>query len=136
MSYAQQVAAGFKKFETGYQNGLCNFIGKALTSYRKFLRDPDGYKALLRQDNITGLREKPELKTTSRLVLYFLTNAQNEAERNTARKYARIVDYLHKERVENGAAADHVRSVGGIAAIFRSEWGAKRSRESWAQKWT
>jgi hypothetical protein len=119
MAYAQEVAADFKRLETGYRNGLYNFFGRALTSYRKFLKDPDGYKALLSQDNIVGLPEKPELKTTSRLVLYFLTNAQNEAERNTAGKYARVVDYLHKERVDNGAAADHVRSAGGMDAILK-----------------
>lgn len=50
------------------------------------------------------------MQATSRLVLYFLTNAQSGAERNTAGKYARIVDYLHKERVVNAAAADHVHS--------------------------
>ena len=59
MTYAQQVAADFEKLETGYRNGLYNFIGKALTSYRKFLKDPVGYKALLRQDNIVGLPRNP-----------------------------------------------------------------------------
>jgi hypothetical protein len=123
MAYAQVVRADFKKLETGYRNGLYNCIGKALISYRKFLKDEVGYKALLSQDNIAGLPEKPELKTTSRLVLYFHTNAQNEAQRNTAGKYARIVDYLHKEHVENGAGADYVQSAGGIAAILKKARG-------------
>jgi hypothetical protein len=119
MPYAKRVAAEFEKLQTGYRNGLYEFIGKALTSYRKFLRDPDGYKALLSQDNIAGLREKPKLKTTSRLVVYFLIDAQNAADRNTAGKYARIVDYLHKECGDAAAAADHVRNAGGIDAILK-----------------
>ncbi len=65
------------------------------------------------------------MKATSRLVLYFLTNAQNEAERNTAGKYARVVDYLHKERVDNVAAADHVRSLGGMNAILKKARGCQ-----------
>ncbi len=117
MAFAQKVAAEYQALETGYRNGRYKFIGSALTSYRKFLKDPVGYKELLGQDNIAGLREKPDLKKTSRLVLYYLTGARNEPERNAAGKLARIVDYLHKERVDNAAAADHVRSVGGIAAI-------------------
>ena len=79
MAFAQEVAAEFEKLETGYRNGLYNFFGRALISYRKFLEDPDGYKEMLDHENIAGLREKPDLKTTSRLVLYFLTNAQNDA---------------------------------------------------------
>ena len=117
MAFAQKVAAEYQALETGYRNGRYKFIGSALTSYRKFLKDPVDYKELLGQDNIAGLREKPDLKKTSRLVLYYLTGARNEPERNAAGKLARIVDYLHKERVDNAAAADHVRSVGGIDAI-------------------
>jgi hypothetical protein len=122
MAFAEKVAAEFEKLETGYRNGLYQFFARALTSYRKFLKDPDGYKELLSHYNIAGLREKPELKVTSRLVLYFLTNAQS-AERNTVGKYARIVDYLHKERVDNATAADHVRELGGMAAVLKKARG-------------
>ena len=89
MAFAQEVAAKFKKLETGYRNGLYNFFGEALISYRKFLDDPAGYKEMLDQENIAGLREKPDLKTTSRLVLYYLTGARNDPERTTAGRYAR-----------------------------------------------
>ena len=34
MAFAQEVAAKFKKLETGYRNGLYNFFGEALISYR------------------------------------------------------------------------------------------------------
>jgi hypothetical protein len=125
MAYAQNLAAEYKELETNYHNGRYKFTGKALISYRKFLSDPVGYRELLNQDNIAGLREKPDLKTTSRLVLYFLTNAQSEAERNTAGKYARIVDYLHKEHVANAAAADHVRNAGGIEKILKKAQGCE-----------
>ena len=47
MAFAQKLAAEFEKLETGYRNGLYNFVGGALTSYRKFLKDPGGYKELL-----------------------------------------------------------------------------------------
>jgi hypothetical protein len=120
MAFAKEVATEFEKLETGYRNGLYNFYGRALTSYRKFLKDPDGYKELLGQDNIAGLREKPDLKTTSRLVLYYLTGARNDPERNTAGKYARVVDYLHQERIGGAAdAAEHIRSEGGLDAILK-----------------
>ena len=116
MAYAQQVAADFEKLETGYRNGLYNCIGNALTSYRKFLKDPAGYRELLGEPNIQRLpeKDKPRVEETSRLVLYFLTSAKTDAERNTVGKYARIVDYLHKERVENAAAAaERIRKAGG-----------------------
>ena len=120
MTFARTVAAEFEKLETGYRNGLYNCIGRALTSYRKFLKDPAGYEELLGQDNIKGLPEKPEVQETSRLVLYFLTGAKTDAERNTPGKYARIVDYLHKERVENAAAAaERIRKAGGIVEILK-----------------
>jgi hypothetical protein len=108
---------------TGYNNGRYKFIGSALTSYRKFLKDTVGYTELLCQDNIAKLREKPDLKKTSRLVLYYLTGAQNEAERNTAGKYARIVDYLHREGIGDADAAEHIKSAGGIDEILKKARG-------------
>lgn len=128
MAYAQEAAAAFEELETGYRNGLYLCIAMALIAYRKFLSDPASFRELLGQDSISRLREKPDLKRTSRLVLYFLTNARSEAERNTAGKLARVVDYLHQERVANAAAADHVRNAGGIAEIL------KRARDLAARK--
>jgi hypothetical protein len=120
LAFARTVAAEFVKLETGYRNGLYDCIGKALTSYRKFLKDPADYEELLGEANIKGLPEKPEVQVTSRLVLYFHTGAKTDAQRNTAGKYARIVDYLHKERVENAAAAaERIRKAGGIVEILK-----------------
>lgn len=123
MAFAKKIAPTYQVLETGYRKGLHIFVGKALTSYRKFLNDPDGYNELLSEDIISGLREKPDVKNTSRLVLYFLTNAQSGAGRNTAGKLARIVDYLHRERVDNAAAADYVREMGGMDAILQQARG-------------
>jgi hypothetical protein len=64
-----------------------------------------------------------DLKKTSRLVLYYLTGAQNEAERNTAGKYARIVDYLHREGIGDADAAEHIKSAGGIDEILKKARG-------------
>jgi hypothetical protein len=119
MAFAQKVATEYKELEAGYRDKLYKFIGSALTSYRMFLRGNISRKALLSQDVIAGLREKPDLRKTSRLLLYFLTDAKNEAERNSAGKYASIVDYLDKERVPNADAADYVRCAGGINAILK-----------------
>ena len=120
LAFARTVAAEFVKLETGYRNGLYNCIGNALTSYRKFLKEPADYEELLGEPNIKGLPEKPEVQVTSRLVLYFHTGAKTDGQRNTAGKYARIVDHLHKERVENAAAAaERIRKAGGIAEILK-----------------
>ena len=122
MPFARTVAAEFVKVETGYRNGLYGCIGMSLISYRKFLKDPAGYEELLGQANIVDLpeKDKPGVEETSRLVLYFLAGAKTDAERNTAGKYARIVDYLHEERVENAAAAaERIRRAGGIQKILK-----------------
>jgi len=121
MAFAQKIAAEYQALETGYRNGRYKFIGSALTSYRKFLKDQDGYEALLSADNIAGLREKPDLKKTSRLVLYYLTGARKET--NAAGKYARIVDYLHQEGIGDADAAEHIKSAGGIDEILKKARG-------------
>jgi hypothetical protein len=135
MAYADKLKADYKDLETryrkdykdletGYRNGLYNCIGRALTSYRKFLKDPVDYTELLSQDNIKGLREKPDLKKTSRLVLYHMTGARNKPERNAAGKLARVVDYLHREGIGGEAdAAEYIRSAGGIDAILNKARG-------------
>ncbi len=129
MAFARTVADEFEKLETGYRNGLYNCIGKALTSYRKFLKDPADYKELLGEDNITGLPEKPEVKRRRGWSFTSTPAPKTDAERNTAGKYARIVDYLHKERVENAAAAaERIRKAGGIQEILKKARRAKRSR--------
>ena len=68
MAFAKKVAAEYKEWKSNNRNGLYAFFGRALMSYRKFLKDPGGYDELLGLDNISGLREKPDLKTASRLV--------------------------------------------------------------------
>jgi hypothetical protein len=135
MAYADKLKADYKDLETRYRNeykdletryrnGLYNCIGGALTSYRKFLKDPVDYTELLTQDNIAGLREKPDLNKTSRLVLYHMTGARNKPERNAAGKLARVVDYLHREGIGGEAdAAEYVRSAGGIDAILKKARG-------------
>jgi hypothetical protein len=119
MAFAKKVAHEFTELETGYRNGLYQFFGRALTSYRKFLKDRDGYRELLGQENILKLREKPMLKDTSRLVIYYLVNARNDTERNTAGKYARIVDYLYKEGVISANVVEYVQGAGGMDAILK-----------------
>jgi hypothetical protein len=119
MAFAKEVAAEFEKFQNRRRKWLYKFFGKALTSYHKFLGDQVEYQDMLRKDNIYRLREKPELKTTSRLVLYFLTNAQTAAERNTAGKYAPVVDYLHRHHIPSAAAADYVERAGGMNALLK-----------------
>ena len=66
-----------------------------------------------------GRMNRPKLKETSHLVLYFLVNARNDAERNTAGKYARVVDYLHKEGVSSADVVEYVQSAGGMDEILK-----------------
>jgi len=123
MAYADELNADYREFETGYRNTRYQFIGRALTSYRKFLKDAVGYAELLAQDNIKGLREKPDLNKTSRLVLYYITGARNKPERNAAGKLARVVDYLHRGGVGGDAAAAHIQDEGGIDEILKQARG-------------
>ena len=123
MAYADELKADYQEEETSYRSSRYKLIGRALTSYRKFLKDTVGYTELLSQDNIKGLREKPDLKKTSRLVLYYITGARNEPERNSAGKLARVVDYLHREGIGGDAAAEHIQSAGGIDEILKKARG-------------
>jgi len=123
MAFARKVAAEYQEMETGYRNALYAFLARALTSYRKFLKEPGSYDELCAEDNISPLREKPALENTSRLALYFHTGVRNEAERNTAGKYARIVDHLYQERINSAAAADYIRDEGGIDAMLQKARG-------------
>ena len=53
------------------------------------------------------------MKETSRLVLYLLTNAKSGAERETAAKYAHVVDYLYREGIDSADVVEYVQSAGG-----------------------
>ncbi len=132
MLYAQKTAAEYTKLETGYRNELYDLFGKFLTSYKKFLKDAEGYRELLQQENIAGIRQKPDVNETSRLVLYYLTDASNTPERNTASKYARIVDYLYanEKDIENDAVAKYIRDAGGIAAVLEKARGREASKSA------
>jgi hypothetical protein len=130
MAFARKIAAEYKEMETGYRNERCGFVAKALASYRKFLKEPGSYEELCAEDNISPLREKPALERTSRLALYFHTGARNEAERNTAGKYARIVDYLHQQHISSADAVDYIRDGGGIDAILQKARGHEMPKES------
>jgi len=123
MAFARKVAAEYQEIETGYRNARWGFVASALKSYRKLLKESGSYEELCAEDNISLLREKPALERTSRLALYFHTGARNEAERNTAGKYARIVDYLHQQHINSADAADYIRDEGGIEAILQKARG-------------
>jgi hypothetical protein len=130
MAFARTVRAEYQEMETGYRNGRYGFLARALTSYRKLLKEPGSDEELCAEDNISPLREKPALERTSRLALYFHTGARDEAERNTAGKYARIVDYLHQEHIISAAAADYIRDEGGIDAMLQTARGHEMPKES------
>jgi hypothetical protein len=129
MAFAKEVTDWFNTVETGYRKELYRFFGKALTAYKKFLKDPEDYKELLRQENIAKIREKPKLKETSRLVLYLLTNAKSGAERETAAKYAHVVDYLYREGIDSAAVVEYVQSAGGKDEILKKARKALKAAE-------
>ncbi len=118
-SFANDVAAEYEKIEMGYLAGLYRFFGRALTSYRKYRKDPEAYEELLELDYIAKLREKPDVMETSRLVLYKLTSARSGATRNAAGRYARVVDYLFQQQIKSGEAAKYVEDAGGQHAILK-----------------
>jgi len=118
-SFANEVAAEFDKLETGYRAGLYRFFGRALTSYRKYRKDLPAYEEVLELDYIASLREKPGVKETSRLVVYKLTTARTGERRNTAGRYARVIDYLFQQGVKGRDAAKYVEDAGGMDAILK-----------------
>lgn len=118
-SFANTVAAEYEAWETGSLAWLYRFFGRALTCYRKYRNDRVAYEELLELDYIAKLREKPDVEETSRLVLYKLTTAQDGARRNTAGRYARVVDYLFQQRIKSKDAAKFVEEAGGQGAILK-----------------
>ena len=52
-------------------------------------------------------------------MLYYITGARNEPERNAAGKLARIVDYLHRKALEVTLPPHHIQSAGGIDEILK-----------------
>ena len=119
MAHAKQVKAEYQELERSFRKGLYKVLDGALSSYRIFLTDKTAQKALFSQDNIVGLREQPALKETSRILLYYLTDARSEPERNIAGKYASVVDFLHEQGVENDDAAKYIEEAGGIEELLK-----------------
>jgi hypothetical protein len=119
MAYAKEVKAEYKELERGFRKRLYKVLGGSLACYRNFLNDETAQEALFSQDNILWLREKPSLGQTSRILLYYLTNARSEPERNIAGKYACIVDFLHEQDVENHDAAQYIQKAGGIEELLK-----------------
>jgi hypothetical protein len=75
MTFARTLAAEYQEMETGYRNVRYGFLAKALTSYRKFLKEPGSYEELCAEDNISPLREKPALSSAPRDWFYIFTPA-------------------------------------------------------------
>jgi hypothetical protein len=119
MAHAKQVKAEYQELMRAFRKGLYKALGGALSSYRIFLADETAQKALFSQDNIVGLREQPALDETSRILLYYLTDARSEPERNIAGKYACVVDFLYEQHVENEAAAEYIKQAGGIEELLK-----------------
>jgi hypothetical protein len=119
MTHAKDVKAEYKELERGFRKGIYKVRGRALSSYRIFLTDETAQDALFHQDNIARLREQPALEETSRMLLYYLTDARSEPERNISGKYACVVDFLHEQGVENDDAAKYIEEAGGIEELLK-----------------
>jgi hypothetical protein len=119
MAHAKEVKAEYKELVRAFRKRLYKVLGGSLACYRNFLKDKTAQVALFGQDNIVRLREKPALKETSRLLLYYLTDARSEPERNIAGKHACIVDFLYDQDVENVDAAEYIEKAGGIEQLLK-----------------
>jgi hypothetical protein len=125
MANAKEVRDEYKRLEIAHRDGLYRFFGMALGSYRQFLVDPVSCSQLLNEDNIKDLPQKPALKKTSRLLLYYHTGAHDDAGRTIAGKYARVVDYLHKEGIADTDAAEYVKKARGLEGMLNIARGHK-----------
>jgi hypothetical protein len=119
MAHATEIKGEYKELERGYRKGLYKVLGGALSCYRIFLNDKTAEEALFGQENIARLRQKSALQETSRILLYYLTDAWSEPERNIAGKYACVVDFLYEQGVENDSAAEYIEQAGGVEELLK-----------------
>ena len=120
LSKAEHLRGAYAEVEDGHDAKVRQFLERAYFVAAQFRRQPGDFERLQAHSFWKETRQKPKDPSTSKWVLYFITQARTPNVRNRAGKYAVILDGLMHDQVEISAVAARIKELGGIDAAYEA----------------
>jgi hypothetical protein len=108
------------EMEDGNDAEVGQFLQLAYFVALQFRRRPGEFERLQAHSFWKETGQKPKDPSTSKWLIYFITQARTRKARDLADKKAVILDGLRQDKVEDSAVAARIEELGGIGAAYEA----------------
>jgi hypothetical protein len=120
LSEAERLRAAYAQMKDDRQAAERQFLQHAYGVAAEFRRRPGDFERLQAHSFWKETGQKPKNPSTSKWLLYFITQATTRKARDLADKKAVILDGLMHDKVEDSAVAARIEELGGIVAAYQA----------------
>ena len=106
-----------RKLEAGYHRELYEVLSTAYAIAWHLERNRGEWREFIREDFFIIFKKKPTPQKTFLFVLYFVFDATTKPRQDRAWKYARALEYYHREGVPSAKVAEKLKLDGGVEAV-------------------
>jgi hypothetical protein len=118
LSEAERVRGEFAEMKERHNAEERQFLQRIYGVAARFRRRPGDFERFQVHPFWKETGQKPKDRSTSKWLLYFITQARTPNARDLADKKAVILDGLMQDQVEDSAVAARIEELGGIGAAY------------------
>ena len=120
LSEAEGLRGKYAEMKESQHAAVRQFLQRIYGVAARFRRRPGDFERFQVHPFWKQTGQKPKDPSTSKWVLYFITQARTPNARKRAGKYALILDGLMQDQVEISAVAARIEELGGIGAAYEA----------------
>jgi hypothetical protein len=120
LSEAERVCGEFAEMKERQHAEVRQFLQRIYGVAARFRRRPGDFERFQVHPFWKQSGQKPRDPSTSKWLLYFITQARTPNARDLADKKAVILDGLMQDQVEDSAVAARIEELGGIGAAYQA----------------
>ena len=120
LSEAEGLRGAYAEMKESQHAALRQFLQRIYGVAAWFRRRPGDFERFQVHPFWKESGQKPKDPSTSKWVLYFISQARTPNARKRAGKYAVILDGLMQDQVEDSAVAARIEELGGIDAAYEA----------------
>ena len=120
LSKAERLRGAYAEMKESQHAAVRQFLQRIYGVAARFRRRPGDFERFQVHPFWKETGQKPKDRSTSKWVLYFITQARTPNARKRAGKYAVILDGLMQDQVEDSAVAARIEELGGLGAAYEA----------------
>ena len=120
LSEAERLRGEYAEMKESQHAAVRQFLQRIYGVAARFRRRPGDFERFQVHPFWKETGQKPRDPSTSKWLLYFITQARTPNARDLADKKAVILDGLMQDKVEDSAVAARIEELGGIGAAYQA----------------